>query len=290
MKRRTFVQGTAAAATAAGSGLLQIGCAPQVQPAPYVEAALSGGRLRVSKNYPTLKAGTEEFNKNRGGAITIFVTGNRPPSVPEAVLLVHRLDGVGTNLEWVAMNSACPHLGCPMGWGAAIPEGRRQPIGMVLCPCHQSRFTIQSPDQSEIGECISVDRKPALAPPQLLSVENDPSKPDEFVIISFESMGNDVEAPFSVYPMLMQTGGSAVVGSGCSGVVVVRTGPSTAEGYSATCTHLGCTVKATGIDLICPCHNSRFSLMGQVLDGPAEQPLKKFIARVEADKIVVTIG
>jgi Rieske Fe-S protein len=290
IKRRTFVQGTAAAATAAGTGLMQIGCTPQVQPAPYVEQALSNGVLRVSKKFQSLVMGSAEFNQNRGGAITVFVTGDRPPQVPEAVLLVHRLDGVGTDLEWVAMNSACPHLGCPMGWGAAIPEGRRQPVGMVLCPCHQSRFTVQSPDVSETGECISVDRKPALAPPQLLSVKDDPTDPDNFCIISFDTASGNVEAPFSSFPALMQTGGAAVVGSGCGGIVVVRTGATTAEAYTATCTHLGCTVKYTGVDLICPCHNSRFDLMGRVLDGPAEQPLRKFAATVAADKIVVTIS
>ncbi|MFO7576567.1 MAG: ubiquinol-cytochrome c reductase iron-sulfur subunit [Pelovirga sp.] len=41
------------------------------------------------------------------------------------------------------------------------------------------------------------------------------------------------------------------------------------------CTHLGCTVTVTPTDIICPCHGSRFDRHGQVLEGPAERPLRK---------------
>lgn len=43
------------------------------------------------------------------------------------------------------------------------------------------------------------------------------------------------------------------------------------------CTHLGCTVTVTPADLICPCHGSRFDRHGQVLEGPAERPLRKLV-------------
>lgn len=44
---------------------------------------------------------------------------------------------------------------------------------------------------------------------------------------------------------------------------------------SATCTHLGCTVRrdlATG-GFVCPCHGSRFGAEGEVTGGPAQEPL-----------------
>jgi len=42
-----------------------------------------------------------------------------------------------------------------------------------------------------------------------------------------------------------------------------------------TCTHMGCLVKydKDSQKLICPCHNSEFSLTGKVLTGPAKNDL-----------------
>lgn len=42
---------------------------------------------------------------------------------------------------------------------------------------------------------------------------------------------------------------------------------------SATCTHLGCTVRAEGDGYFCPCHGSRYDGEGQVTAGPAPRAL-----------------
>lgn len=68
---------------------------------------------------------------------------------------------------------------------------------------------------------------------------------------------------------------------------------STAEGelkaFSAICTHLTCTVRyeeETGT-LLCPCHNGRFDLAGNVISGPPPRPLEAYEVEVRANEIFV---
>ncbi|WP_209324323.1 Rieske (2Fe-2S) protein [Brevibacterium renqingii] len=48
--------------------------------------------------------------------------------------------------------------------------------------------------------------------------------------------------------------------------------------FSSVCTHQGCQVKrVTEEAIICPCHSSNFSVTtGEVLSGPAEEPLPQY--------------
>lgn len=77
-----------------------------------------------------------------------------------------------------------------------------------------------------------------------------------------------VLGPESAVPV----GGGAIFAD--AQVVVTQPQQGTFTGLSAICPHQGCTVsQVTDGQIVCPCHNSRFSLDGAVLDGPAQRPL-----------------
>lgn len=83
--------------------------------------------------------------------------------------------------------------------------------------------------------------------------------------------------------------GGAVLVTSASGVRVLVAQPTEGElvGYSAICTHQGCTVAPDGAELACPCHGSVFDLAtGEALQGPATEPLAPFAVRVEGGDVL----
>ncbi|WP_123028592.1 Rieske (2Fe-2S) protein [Mycolicibacterium stellerae] len=76
-----------------------------------------------------------------------------------------------------------------------------------------------------------------------------------------------------------------------SGVIVddlVITQPTKGRfnGFSAICTHAGCTVaEVVGASINCPCHGSSFNLDGSVANGPANRPLDAKDIVVQGDSI-----
>lgn len=80
-----------------------------------------------------------------------------------------------------------------------------------------------------------------------------------------------------------------VVGRSRLGKVLVIRKKDELVGLLATCTHLGCTVtwNATTQQVECPCHGARYNIRGDVLRGPARQPLGPVTLAVEAGAIHV---
>jgi Rieske Fe-S protein len=57
--------------------------------------------------------------------------------------------------------------------------------------------------------------------------------------------------------------------------------------FSAICSHQACVVAAAGDEFDCPCHGSRFdAATGDVLNGPALEPLSSIPVAVSGDRIV----
>jgi cytochrome b6-f complex iron-sulfur subunit len=81
-------------------------------------------------------------------------------------------------------------------------------------------------------------------------------------------------------------GGAALVESTAGVFLVSRTSATAFMAVDAICSHESCTV--TGADAnvyVCPCHGSRYSRTGQVLEGPAKASLRQF-ATTFADGVV----
>src|SRR5262245_5922418 len=72
--------------------------------------------------------------------------------------------------------------------------------------------------------------------------------------------------------------------------LVVVTQPKDGEfkGFTAVCTHLGCTVGSIRNGIIgCPCHGSEFSIVdGSVIQGPAAKPLGPVAIAVNGTEVV----
>jgi Rieske Fe-S protein len=80
------------------------------------------------------------------------------------------------------------------------------------------------------------------------------------------------------------------VGSGVivDDLVITQPAQGVFNGFSAICTHAGCTVaEVVGASINCPCHGSRFNLDGTVAEGPARRPLDARGIVVQGDSIAL---
>jgi cytochrome b6-f complex iron-sulfur subunit len=58
---------------------------------------------------------------------------------------------------------------------------------------------------------------------------------------------------------------------------------------STRCMHRGCQVEPAAEHLVCPCHGSEYSNVGEVLKGPTQRPLRRLPVTVEADRILIEL-
>ncbi|KQM83270.1 Rieske (2Fe-2S) protein [Agromyces sp. Leaf222] len=107
-------------------------------------------------------------------------------------------------------------------------------------------------------------------PPAESTGPDEPATGDDVAALADVPVGGSIDATID--------GGPALVAQPTAGQVVA---------FSAICTHQGCVVAAAGAEFHCPCHGSRFdAATGEVLNGPAIDPLSPIEVAVSGDRIV----
>jgi cytochrome b6-f complex iron-sulfur subunit len=89
----------------------------------------------------------------------------------------------------------------------------------------------------------------------------------------------------------LRIGEARFVRHGTTPFFVVRTDAGRVVALSAVCTHVRCIL---GFDrekraIVCPCHDGRFDLAGNVLSGPPPRPLRSYEAAVRAGEVYVRL-
>ncbi len=81
-----------------------------------------------------------------------------------------------------------------------------------------------------------------------------------------------------------------IVRFGNKPVILVRTATGDLRAFSATCTHLDCTVqyrKDFGA-IWCACHNGRYDLNGRNIAGPPPRPLDEYRVIVQGEEVLIS--
>lgn len=263
--RRGFLKGILGTGAAGAAATALPGCAPDIDPAPVtgVSASDVGMVDLLVSRYPDLE--------RVGGALTVRVAGE-----DQDLLVTH----VAQN-DFSVLSSSCTHAGCPLGF-----DGRE-----VVCPCHLSKFnpTNGAVTQRPATAALRKFASQYNAGTQVLSINlraGDSSFP--------AAVNGEVRLPLAQFPTLRDNGG--VVNGIPSGygkrIFVFRLADGTLSAVDSVCTHDSrCGVvefRPAEQDLHCPCHFSTFTTQGEVTNGPAVLPLKRFTVTETTDAVVVT--
>lgn len=80
-----------------------------------------------------------------------------------------------------------------------------------------------------------------------------------------------------------------IIKFGTKPVLLIRDSKGEFKAFSATCTHLDCTVQyRSDFGLIwCACHNGKYDLNGKNVSGPPPRPLDTFDVALQGDDVLV---
>lgn len=99
--------------------------------------------------------------------------------------------------------------------------------------------------------------------------------------------GNVMTVPLTQNPSLNQANGMILVRA--ASALVIRISATEYRALSSVCTHEQCTVSSfVNGELRCPCHGSKYSSSGTVIQGPATRALRVFPTTFDATSGVIT--
>ncbi len=137
---------------------------------------------------------------------------------------------------------------------------------LALAGCAPSQEAPASPEAS-----ASLD--PSADPTDSPAATTSPDAP---------ALGGDIAALADV-----PVGGSIDATIDGQPALIAQPTAGTVVAFSAICTHQQCVVAAAGAEFHCPCHGSMFdAATGDVLNGPALEPLSAIPVAVAGDRIV----
>jgi cytochrome b6-f complex iron-sulfur subunit len=81
-----------------------------------------------------------------------------------------------------------------------------------------------------------------------------------------------------------------IVKFGSRPIILIRLTEANWRAFSATCTHLNCTVQfqESSRQIWCACHNGLYDLNGRVVSGPPPRPLEEYTVHVRGDEVVIS--
>jgi len=89
----------------------------------------------------------------------------------------------------------------------------------------------------------------------------------------------------------LRIGEIRLVRHGVTPFFVIRTNETNVVAMSAVCTHVRCilNVDREHRTIVCPCHEGRFDLKGNVLSGPPPRPLPSYEVSMRAGEVFVRV-
>jgi len=115
------------------------------------------------------------------------------------------------------------------------------------------------------------------------SSPTEPNNSDETITVDLSLSENSA---------LLVVGGALALGSNVidsKGILLYRQSDTNVLAFSRNCTHNGCTIGSfhNGTSA-CPCHDSQFDTSGNVINGPATNPLTQYSATITGNIVTIT--